>query len=337
MFFDYLVHNEKMPKEAHDAILFDASEIAQALDQMSGPEGGSYPRESYGICAPPYSNRYFWIEATTSLDPVTQLTEADLREFEGMGWSADKMRETLADYADCAIMRGSLCIARDWEDSDAGRFYRKYDGGRALDKLAYSYGKWVIEVQAFTRVIWPGGQDETIHPDATAYCVIGKDGWLMSDPNHTFVSTGSDDPGLAKSLAHAVTNTIPFTLLALSFLHRRTKVDHVHPNRVERKRFTRDVLGEKRGIRPLRDYYIVRVTPHVEGSEPLTDLAQVRPLRDSGDPSKRVHSVRGHFRLVGTEGLFGKGWHADELLWIPDHARGLLRLGKVGKRYVIKK
>ena len=125
---------------------------------------------------------------------------------------------------------------------------------------------------------------------------------------------------------------LPFTLLSLSFLHRRTEVDHITPNRLERKRAARE-FDQRSGAALLRDYYIVRIRPHVERDTPLTDPAQIRPLGSPRRGDKRAHSVRGHFRRVPESGLFGRGYSAGELLWIPDHLRGARSLGDVAKGY----
>ena len=330
-FFDYLRKWGIMPKAAEGAIIFDASEIASELDRVQRSEPGSYPREAYGICAPPFRDRYFWIEAITRLNPEDYESPGDLADMESFGFDLEKVLSVTREYRDQDVARGALCIARDYRESESGNRYR--EAGEDFDN-----GRWIIEVYGFTAVYKPGelSPGRLIPLPARAFVVIGRDGTLLSDPEETFIESYEPDPEKRTLSAHGLSNMLPFTLLALSFLHRRTEVDYITPNRLERKRAARS-LGEKTGAEPLRDYYIIRIKPHIERDSPLTDISQIRPLGAPKPGEKRTHSVRGHFRRVPDSGLFGRGYNAGELLWIPDHMRGEGALGEVNKGYKISK
>lgn len=330
-FFDYLRKWGIMPKAAEGAIIFDASEIASELDRVQRAEEGSYPRETYGICAPPFRDRYFWIEAITRLDPEDYKSPGDLADMRDLGFKPEEVLRRVRESKDNEVARGALCIAHDYHDSESGRRYR--EAGEDFDNA-----RWIIEVFGFTAVYKPGelSPRNLIPLPARAFVVIGRDGKLLSDPEETMIESYEEDPEPRVLSAHGLSNMIPFTLLALSFLHRRTEVDYITPNRLERKRAARS-LGDKTGAEPLRDYYMIRIKPHIERDTPLTDPSQIRPLGAPKPGEKRTHSVRGHFRRVPESGLFGRGYNAGELLWIPDHMRGEGALGEVSKEYKISK
>jgi hypothetical protein len=334
-FFDIVSHKGLLPATAENAILFDASEIAEELDKIETPIGRkAIPRESYGVCAPPFSDRYFWIESIT-VPSADNWGPGDIAELEasGLGFGPDVLDQFEEIFGETEVRRGALCIARQWGDSPSYEEYISAEGG---DR--YPGGRWVIEIQAYNQVDTGEGPfgSEIVKPPAIARVVIAQDGTLASDPGDTLVEIFDPDPSSHKLHARAVTNTIPFTLLALSFLHRRTEVEHIRPNRLERKRAAR-AMGKKRGAAKLRDYYLVRVRPHYEGEEPLTDPSGIRPVRDPDRAGRRAHAVRGHFRRVPDTGLFGRGYHAGELIWIPDHMRGARDVGKVEKGYRISR
>lgn len=328
-FFDILSQWGRIPPEAREAILFDASEIASELDKVQRSRGGSYPRETFGVCAPPFRDRYFWIEAITRFNPESSQSPGDSAEFEGLGFTSEEILRMSREYQGFQMARGVLCIARDYRDSDSGRRYR--EAGEDYDS-----GRWLIEVTGHIAVYKPGeiSLKSLITPRALAFVVIGRDGALLSNPDGILVESPEADPRLRELSAHGLTNMLPFALLSLSFLHRRTEVDYITPNRLERKRAARE-FGQKSGAVPLRDYYLLRVRPHVERDTPITDPAQIRPLGSPRSGDKRAHSVRGHFRRVPESGLFGRGYNAGELIWIPDHLRGERSLGDVAKGYKI--
>lgn len=330
-FFDFLRKWGAIPKEAEGAIIFDASEIASELDRVQRAEPGSYPRESYGICAPPFRDRYFWIEAITRLNPEDYESPGDLAEMESLGFDPETVLSVTREYRDSEVARGALCIARDYRESEPGRRYR--EAGEDYDN-----GRWILEVFGYSAVYKPGELTprNLIPLSARAFVIIGRDGTLLSDPENTLIESYEPDPEARLLSAHGLTNMLPFTLLALSFLHRRTEVDYITPNRLERKRAARS-LGNKSGAEALRDYYMIRIKPHAERDTPLTDPSQIRPLGAPKGGDKRSHSVRGHFRRVPDSGLFGRGYNAGELLWIPDHLRGEGALGEVSKGYKISK
>jgi hypothetical protein len=330
-FYDLVSERGYLSGAEREAVVFDASEIAGELDKLeSVGEGTSYPRESYGICAPPFRDRYFWIEAVTSPDPDHYRWEEDIRKSLSSRLGKEGPRQAIEEFSGSLVSRGALCIARDYEDSAEANQFRREAGED------YDNGRWLVIVKGFfsmsnTKNIAEG---KILDLSARAYVIIGRDGTLLSNPETTFVEVFGSDPTMARLYAGGVTNMIPFTLLALSFLHKRTEVDHIRPNRIERKRAAR-VLGQKRGAYPLRDYYMLRVKPHNEEQTPLNDPSQIRPVLDPSGSAKRAHSVRGHFRRVPDSGLFGRGLYAGELIWIPDHMRGKGSLGEVSKDYRI--
>ena len=245
-FFDILSQWGRIPPEAQEAILFDASEIASELDKVQRSRGGSYPRETFGICAPPFRDRYFWIEAITRFNPETSQSPGDSAEFEGLGFNPEEVLQMSQEYQGYLMARGVLCIARDYRDSDSGRRYRK--AGEDFDS-----GRWIVEVTGHIAVYRPGeiSLKSLITPRALAFVIIGRDGTLLSDPESILVESPEDNPRLRELSAHGLTNMLPFALLSLSFLHRRTEVDYITPNRLERKRAARE-LGQKSGATPLR-------------------------------------------------------------------------------------
>lgn len=330
-FFDILSQWGEVPPQARDAIIFDASEIAGELDRVQRIGEGSYPRESFGVCAPPFRDRYFWIEAVTRINPENYKTPGDLADMEDLGFDSEEVLSVNEAYKGYEVARGALCIARDYLDSEPGRAYRKAEGEE-------DSGRWVIEIVGFTAVYKPGeiSRDNLIPLPGRALVGIARDGTLLSDPEGIPVEVWAGNRKLSEVAGHGITNMIPFVLLSLSFLHRRTEVHYITPNRLERKRAARN-LGQRTGAAPLREYYMIRIKPHSERDTPLTDPAQIRPLGDSRKGDKRAHSVRGHFRRVSESGLFGRGYNAGELLWIPDHLRGETDLGNVSKGYKISK
>lgn len=330
-FFDYLQKWGMIPEPAREAIIFDASEIASELDRVQRAEPGSYPRESYGICAPPFRDRYFWIEAITKIDPENYENPGDLADMQDLGFDPEEVLRRVKESKDNEVARGALCIARDYRESEPGRRYR--EAGEDYDN-----GRWILEVFGYSAVYKPGELTprNLIPLSARAFVIIGRDGTLLSDPENTLIESYGPDPEARLLSAHGLSNMLPFTLLALSFLHKRTEVDYITPNRLERKRAARS-LGDRRGATPLRDYYMIRIKPHIEADSPLTDISQIRPLGTPKGGDTRAHSVRGHFRRVPESGLFGRGYNAGELIWIPDHMRGERAIGEVSKGYKISK
>lgn len=330
-FFDFLRKWGAIPKEAEGAIIFDASEIASELDRVQRAEPGSYPRESYGICAPPFRDRYFWIEAITKIDPENYENPGDLADMQDLGFEPEEVLRRVKESKDNEVARGALCIARDYRESEPGRRYR--EAGEDYDN-----GRWILEVFGYSAVYKPGELTprNLIPLSARAFVIIGRDGTLLSDPENTLIEPYEPDPEARLLSAHGLSNMLPFTLLALSFLHKRTEVEYITPNRLERKRAARS-LGNKRGAEALRDYYMIRIKPHIERDSPITDISQIRPLGAPKGGDKRTHSVRGNFRRVPDSGLFGRGYNSGELIWIPDHMRGEGALGEVSKGYKISK
>lgn len=328
-FFDVLSQWGLIPPEARGAIVFDASEIASELDRVQRSRGGSYPRETFGVCAPPFRDRHFWIEAITQFRPESSESPGDTAEIAKLGFNPEAVLRMNREYEGYEMARGALCIARDYQGSNSGRRYR--EAGEDFDS-----GRWIIEITGHIAVYKPGEirPQSVISPRALAFVVIGGDGTLLSNPEGILIESPEADPRLRELSAYGLTNMLPFALLSLSFLHRRTEVDYITPNRLERKRAARE-FGQRSGAAPLRDYYMIRIRPHVERDTPLTDPSQIRPLGNPGRGDKRAHSVRGHFRRVPESGLFGRGYSAGELIWIPDHLRGVKPLGEVSKGYKI--
>lgn len=327
--FDVLSQWELIPKAAENPIIFDASEIASELDRIERQSGASYPRETYGVCAPPFRDRYFWIEAVTKPNPDNYQSPGYLEDIQSLGIDPEELLQNAERMRDHFVARGALCIARDWEDSELGRTYRGVGE-------SYDSGRWIIEVKGFTAVYKDQiRKRDILRYPGRAFIVIGRDGTLLSDPENTIIESYGEKAEYAQIAAWGLANMLPFVLLALSFLHRRTEVDYITPNRLERKTAARR-MGQKSGAAPLRDYYLLRIKPHIERDNPLTDPSQIRQLGTRGG-DKRAHSVRGHFRRVPDSGLFGRGYNAGELIWIPDHLRGETALGDIQKGYKISK
>lgn len=189
-FFDYLLKWDHIPKSAEGAIIFDASEIALELDKVyrPNPESSSYPREAYGVCAPPFRDRYFWIEATTQINPENYESPGDIADMTDLGYSPEEVLSVSRGYRDYYVSRGVLCMARDYRDSETGRQYREFGED-------YDSGRWILEIYGFTTAYKPGqlSQGNLIPIPARALVVIGRDGTLLSDPEETVIEGFGED------------------------------------------------------------------------------------------------------------------------------------------------
>lgn len=325
-FFDLLLERGKIPEMAKEAVIFDASEIAREIDRIYIESPEAYSRESFGFCAPPFRDRYFWIEALTELRPEDYDTPGDRINMELSGITQADLERSRGSL----VYRGALCLARERDKGDPAPLV-SMEG-------EYPSGRWEIVFTGYLAVRRPGEIGESMIDQLPAFgsLVIGQDGSLLTDPNRIPSATWSSGEELRIATSEAMANITPFLLMALSFLHRRTEVDYISPNRLERKNAAR-ALGKRSGALPLRDYYLLRIKPHSDRENPLTDLSEIRPLRSQAKGERRSHRVRGHFRRVPDSGLFGRGYNAGELLWIPDHTRGDPSFGEVTKGYKISR
>lgn len=332
-FFDYLLQwGFELERELGETIIFDASEIAAELDKVQRKAGESYPREIFGVCSPPFVERPFWIEANTTMNALDYASPGDLEEMEKFGMNPEDVLKNAKLLEGQSVYRGVLCLAHD-VDSEPVQAYLK----EGYETFPQGDPRWMIVFHGFSCTYDKEPRKEMLLPIlARAFVIIGRDGTLLSDPDNVRIEALGGESEEALLFARAIANMIPFTLLSLSFLHRRTEIELISPNRLERKNAAR-AMGQKRRALPLRDYYMVRVKPHNEAGGPLTNPSQIRPLHNPRGGERRSHSVRGHFRRVPDSGLFGRGYQAGELLWIPDHIRGEGSLGSVQKSYKISK
>lgn len=304
-----------MSQPEQEATIFDATEIAEQLDMVYAKDDITYPASYYGRCNPPFVDRHFWVESTTT-PHEEHLSEADIKEYQAFGnVTRAEVISRIRGMSQSVVRRAALCLAQMVDEEHV---------------------RWRMVVKSFNQI------DENndpfnatiMYPDAWALIEWDHDGYLLTDPNSTLVSTGYDDYEFAKLTAHMVTNTLPFLLLSLSFIHRKTVVEHVSPNRMARKRAAR-LAGQRRGAMPLKDFYFIKITPHPGSSDPLSP-EMVQPLLTRKKNVTAQYNVIGHFRSVGPGGLFGKGYMANQVVWIPDHDRGDSALGKLDRGYKLK-
>lgn len=264
-----------LPVLAENAVVFDATAVAGAVDEM--PEGVIYSYD-YGIVAPPFTERPFWIEATTKIG-------SDL------------------------VTRAALCVARDAGDST-------FEEARRND------ARWAIEVSGIVEV------NGRIRPvDGLALILVDGRGHLVFSPEKTHVLTDSRlSEAKRESNGFMLANMIPFILITIGFLHKRTEVEIERPSRAEVRRASREMTG-KRGGSSVKERYIIKV--HAHKSPSGDEIDRIEPVRGAKRGENRAaHGVRGHFRWIGDRGLFGRGYHANQMLWVPDHTRGV---GKAGR------
>ena len=332
-YIDLLIALGIFPKRAcEDFIVFDATQIAVSLEKTK--HQNKFPAaESYGVCSPPYIGRPFWIEAVVPFSPPrpSGLLSAI--------YPKELMDIVVQQQMGKLMYQGMLCHAYDIKKDDADvSALMKLSGGTLTGET-----RWVMTMRGYT-TSYPSNTkflrtaETAITGEEIAILHFGEDGYLLDDTRS--VQTVLDKEMIAKTggnqyiVGVGTASMVPLALLSLSFLHRRTEVEHIKPSKHARKKFRR-AIGQKRGAVDLVDYYLVKVKPHPEGSHEFDSLAEIEPLRQKGR-SPRSHRVRGHFRRVGLSGLFGRGDHAGELIWIPDHARGDTSLGTTKKGYQLE-
>jgi hypothetical protein len=315
-FFDIVNHSGILSPQEQKATIFDATEIAEALDKVVGnDEDLTYPTSYYERCNPPFVDKPFWIESTT-LPSMDNLTEKDIREYQEFGGTTrEEVIGSVQNMSHSTIRRGAMCMAT---------------------MVADEHVRWRMIVKSLNQIDENNNPFDTpiIYPDAWAFLEWDHDGYLITDPHNTLVSTGYNDYEIAKLCAGMVTNTLPFLLLSLSFIHRRTVVEYTKPNRAVRKQAAR-LAGQKRGAMPLKDFYFIKVTPHPRGTDVIS-ANEVKPLLTRSSNRTAQYEVMGHFRSVGPGGLFGKGYLADQIVWIPDYDKGDPELGKLNRGYKLK-
>ena len=315
-FFDIVKHSGVLSEQEQDATIFDATEIAEQLDMVYGDdETITYPASYYKRCNPPFVGKPFWVESTT-IPSMDHLTETDIQEYKEFGGTTrEQVIDSIQKMSHTTIRRGSMCMAA-MVDEEEVRWRMVI---RSLNQIDEGDNPFAAPI---------------ICPDAWALLEWDHDGYLLTDPNNTPVSTGYDDYDIAKITAHMVTNTLPFLLLSLSFIHRRTVVEYVKPNRTVRKQAAR-LTGRKRGAMPLNDFYFIKIAPHPRGMDTISE-DKIKPLTTRGGRTAQ-YEVMGHFRSVGPGGLFGKGYLADQIVWIPDYDKGDPELGKLNRGYRLKR
>lgn len=265
-----------LPDSAKNAVVFDATAIAKAIDAM--PDGVVHEYD-YGMVAPPFTERPFWVEATTEIAGDT-------------------------------VTRAALCVARDAGDS-------AFEAARSK-----SAARWAIEVSGIVEV------SGTINPvSGLALILVDARGYLVFSPEKTRVMTDSSlSEARRESSGFVLANMVPFVLMSIGFLHKRTEVKIERPSRAEIRRENRIMTG-KRGGSSVKERYVIKVNAHKSPAN--DDVDYIEPVRGSKRGEQRTaHGVRGHFRWIGSGGLFGKGYHADQMLWVPDHVRGVGQAGR---------
>ena len=314
-FFDIVSNSGILSDSEREATIFDATEIAESLDKVYGnDEDMTYPASHYGRCNPPFVDKPFWVESTTS-PSMENLTEYDIKEYQEIGdRTRDEVIESIRKMSQATVRRGSMCLAEMVDEENV---------------------RWRMAVKSLNQV--DEGSNPfaapVIYPDAWALLEWDRDGYLLTDPNNTPVNTGYDDLEIATLCANMVTNTLPFVLLSLSFIHRRTVVEYTKPNRTARKQAAR-LTGQRSAI-PLRDFYFIKVKPHPRG-EDIVSADIVEPLLTRSSNRTAQYEVMGHFRSVGPGGLFGRGYLANQIVWIPDYDKGDPELGKLNKGYKLE-
>lgn len=315
-FFDIVKYAGLLSETEQEATIFDATEIAEQLDKVYATDDQiTYPASYYKRCNPPFVDKPFWVESTT-LPSMDNLTEKDIEEYQEFGGTTrEQVIDSIKGMSHTTVRRGSMCLAAMVDEE---------------------YVRWRMVIKSINQVDEGDNPfaSPIICPDAWALLEWDHDGYLLTDPHNTPVSTGYDDYEIAKLTAHMVTNTLPFLLLSLSFIHRRTVVEYVKPNRATRKRAAR-LVGQKRGAMPLNDFYFIRVEPHPRGTDVITDN-EIKPLSTKASNRTAQYEVMGHFRSVGPKGLFGKGYLANQIVWIPDHDKGDPELGRLNRGYKLK-
>lgn len=314
-FFDIVKHSGILSEQEQDATIFDATEIAEQLDMVYGDdETITYPASYYERCNPPFVDKPFWVESTT-IPSMDHLTEKDIQEYKEFGGTTRKqVIDSIRELSHTTVRRGSMCMATMVDEEDV---------------------RWRMVIKSLNQI--DEGDNPfaapIIYPDAWALLEWDHDGYLLTDPNNTPVSTGYNDYDIAKLTAHMVTNTLPFLLLSLSFIHRRTVVEYIKPNRTVRKQAAK-LTGQKRGAMPLNDFYFIKVTPHPRGMDTISE-DRIKPLTKRGGRTAQFE-VPGHFRSVGPLGLFNRGYLANQVVWIPDYEKGDPELGKLNRGYKLK-
>lgn len=317
-----IVQNSKLIEIDEDIVVFDATEIAKSLDRVySNDDGVTYPASYYKRCNPPFVNKPFWVESTTVLS-AEDLTEQDIKDYEvTTGLTREELMKVAEQMSGSVVRRASICFATKIENNDSVRWRMASTALHQVDKYNNPF------------------KAEIIIPNATAFLEWDHDGYLITDPANTPVQTGYNDYRMAKLHANMVTNSMPFMLIALSFIHRRTIVERIKPNRTVRKQIGR-LTGKKRDIVPPKDFYFIKIKPHPQGTSAISDH-DIKPLsiksrRHKTRDTTPEYDVIGHFRSVGPEGLFGRGYLANEVVWIPNHDRGNPDLGKLHKGYKLE-
>lgn len=167
---------------------------------------------------------------------------------------------------------------------------------------------------------------------------LDTDGYLLDDTERLYSEVFRTPPGTPAVMfgvpdadnralvgiepmdQRGLATAMPFVLKAISAMHKRTPVDLVEPNRQARR------LAERKEHLKLHSYYVLKVKPTPEGKP--ASFHQVGQPERSGT---RDHLVRGHFRVYGDKGLFGK--YANRTIFVPEHRRGADDYGDIRKDY----
>ncbi len=270
---------------------FIADAIAAQIDSTEeAPDFECWPAEAYGNIAPPYP--MFFVESCT------------------------KAGDLIPDLGDITVERGVLF--RDATSDPLVVADKHLIPGRQRPEGT----RWVLACYGFVRFNDAG--NPLLFP-GYGHIHIAADGRWLDDPAAGITMVEHPDkariPGAEYLPLPYLSTFLPFALFAVGALHDRCEVEHVKPNRQQKRHALR-----KEGI-TLQEHYILKVhTPAQQRRYPP------KPRQDAKGAA-RLHSVRGHFRFY-TEAapLFGRIIGA---VWVPSHQRGVVGSGAIDKEYQI--
>lgn len=190
----------------------------------------------------------------------------------------------------------------------------------------HNRAKWVIFYEGCCQIPETPENNGAIYTFESVYGLlhIAEDGSLLNDMKRLpfFSKQNPGRVGSKSELLEAewLASCVPFAMGAISAMHKRQRIELVSPTRQMRR------FAKRKHQIELNDHYVLRVSSNKSFS---SSRARSGVLRKP----KREHTVRGHFRWTG-DGLFGKGYQANQMIWIPDHERGS-GPGHIDKDYYI--
>lgn len=254
-----------IPALPDDIPVIDATSIQQRIDLL--PEGLPQPTAAdYGTVAPPFPS--FFVEATS--------------------------RSTLPAEGEQVVQRGVMFHS--WDITELGGIPPRYRSIPQLSGAAWCLIGWgYIHYQS------------TLFATPSCFVLqIGRDGALLDDTYR--IQLAIDPPILGAHLPATPHNTIaslaPFTLTAISALHRRCEAELVTPTRQQRRQAARD------GRPQPSTHYVIHVRPGAVRR--ISDIAR-RPASTGG---RSDYGARGHFKYYHPDRpRFGRpGEHG--LFWV---------------------